>query len=85
MNIFFAMKPDIVLDSVKQLDFSELKSRGITTILLDFDNTLGPDHATSPTDFSKECVETLKGEGSSFVSFQMQRLAGLPTSLRNLK
>ena len=63
MNIFRAMKPDIVLDSVKQLDLSELKSRGITTILLDFDNTLGPDHATAPTDFSKECVETLKREG----------------------
>ena len=63
MNIFSAMKPDIVLDSVKQLDLTDLRSRGVTTILLDFDNTLGPDHATAPTDFSRECVDTLKREG----------------------
>ncbi|SCW27480.1 hypothetical protein SAMN02910456_00240 [Ruminococcaceae bacterium YRB3002] len=63
MNIFRSMRPDIVIDSVKQLDVTDLRSRGITTILLDFDNTLGPDHATEPNDYSRECVSYLRNAG----------------------
>lgn len=63
MNIFKAMKPDAVVDSVKSIDIQDLRSRGINTLLLDFDNTLGPDHATEPTDFSRECVEMFKKQG----------------------
>ena len=63
MNLFKAMVPDTVCDSVKDIDPEDLKSRGITTLLLDFDNTLGPDHATSPVDFSWECVESFRKLG----------------------
>ena len=63
MNIFKAMKPDLVAESVKSVDLNDLKERGITTILLDFDNTLGPDHSTEPVDFSYECVENMRRAG----------------------
>ncbi|MBR2523230.1 MAG: YqeG family HAD IIIA-type phosphatase [Clostridiales bacterium] len=63
MNIFRAMKPDLVVSSVKSIDFQALKARGISVVLLDFDNTLGPDHATEPTDYSRECVSTLDALG----------------------
>ncbi|MBR6959690.1 MAG: hypothetical protein IKH76_04335, partial [Clostridiales bacterium] len=63
MNIFKAMKPDTVVDSVKSIDIQDLRSRGINTLLLDFDNTLGPDHATEPTDFNMECVEVFRKQG----------------------
>ena len=63
MNIFKAMKPDLVAESVKSIDTEDLKSRGITTLLLDFDNTLGPDHSTEPVDFSRECVDNFRRLG----------------------
>ncbi len=63
MNPFSAMKPDLVVSSVKELDFVALKSRGINTLLLDFDNTLGPDHATEPADYSRECVDMIRNLG----------------------
>jgi len=63
MNIFKAMKPDRVEESVKSVDLNDLKSRGIKTVLLDFDNTLGPDHASEPVDFSYECVANMRREG----------------------
>ncbi|MBP5260855.1 MAG: YqeG family HAD IIIA-type phosphatase [Clostridiales bacterium] len=63
MNLFSAMKPDAVYESVKQIDLEDLRSRGIDTFLLDFDNTLGPDHATEPSEYSRECVDMLRNNG----------------------
>lgn len=63
MNIFKAMVPDIVYKDVKSIPFDVLKAEGKTTLLLDFDNTLGPDHATAPIDYSFECIEIVKDLG----------------------
>lgn len=63
MNIFKAMIPDLTVRSVKDIDLNDLKCRGINTVLLDFDNTLGPDHSTVPTDYSRECVDKLTKSG----------------------
>ena len=63
MNIFKAMVPDKVVGSLKDLDLDDLKARGINSLLLDFDNTLGPDHATEPTNFSYEIVKNAREQG----------------------
>ena len=63
MNIFKAMKPERVYTTAKMIPWVSLKSEGITVALLDFDNTLGPDHATAPTDFSFECVKEIQDAG----------------------
>ena len=63
MNIFKAMKPEKVYRNLKQIPWSELKSSGIDTALLDFDNTLGKDHATEPEEFSFECIKMIKALG----------------------
>lgn len=63
MNIFRAMKPDLVLDSIEDINYQDLKQRGINLALLDFDNTLGPDRATEPDEFSFRNVKKLQDEG----------------------
>ena len=63
MNIFKAMIPDKVVRSLDDLDLGELKARGIDCLLLDFDNTLGPDHATEPTEFSYKMVKKARDMG----------------------
>ena len=63
MNIFKAMVPDKVVRSLDDLDLGELKARGIDCLLLDFDNTLGPDHATEPTEFSYKMVKKARDMG----------------------
>lgn len=63
MNIFKAMKPEKVYVTAKAVPWVSLRSEGITVALLDFDNTLGPDHATAPTDFSRECVKEIEDAG----------------------
>lgn len=63
MNIFRAMKPERVYTNVKAIPWASLKSEGINVALLDFDNTLGPDHATEPTDFSFESVKEIQDAG----------------------
>lgn len=63
MNIFKAMKPERVYVNVKAIPWVSLKSEGINVALLDFDNTLGPDHATEPTVFSAECVKEIQSAG----------------------
>lgn len=63
MNIFKAMKPERVYISAKTIPWVSLASEGITVALLDFDNTLGPDHSTEPTDFSFECVREIQDAG----------------------
>ena len=63
MNIFKAMKPERVYTTAKMIPWVSLRSEGITVALLDFDNTLGPDHATEPEEFSYKCVKMIEDTG----------------------
>ncbi|MBR1796617.1 MAG: HAD family hydrolase [Clostridiales bacterium] len=63
MNIFAAMKPHMVCKSVYDIPLTELKAQGKTLLLLDFDNTLGPDHATEPDEYAYNFISKLKEEG----------------------
>lgn len=63
MNIFKAMKPDAVYKAVTEIPLEELKKAGKNCFLLDFDNTLGPDHATLPTDYSREFIKKITDAG----------------------
>ena len=63
MNIFKAMVPDKVIKSLDDLSYDELSARGIDCLLLDFDNTLGPDHATEPVEFSYKIVNIAREKG----------------------
>ncbi|MBR3248394.1 MAG: YqeG family HAD IIIA-type phosphatase [Clostridiales bacterium] len=63
MNIFKAMKPEKVYESLVLIPWGELAGSGITTALLDFDNTLGPDHATEPESYSYRCVRMIEEQG----------------------
>ena len=63
MNIFAAMKPDKVCKSVYDLPLAEFKEAGRTCLLLDFDNTLGPDHATAPDKYAFDFIEKIRNEG----------------------
>ena len=63
MNIFKAMKPEKVYKDLAQIPWDELSSGGIKTALLDFDNTLGRDHATEPEEFSYNCVKMIEKKG----------------------
>ena len=63
MNIFKAMKPEKVYESLVHIPWEELYGSGIETALLDFDNTLGPDHATEPEEYSYECVKMIEEKG----------------------
>lgn len=63
MNIFAAMRPDMVCKSVYDLPLDEFKEAGRTCLLLDFDNTLGPDHATAPDKYAFDFIEKVKGLG----------------------
>ena len=65
MNIIAAMKPDKVCKSVYDVPLNELKEAGKTCLLLDFDNTLGPDHATAPDKYAFDFIEKIKSEGFS--------------------
>ena len=63
MNIFKAMKPEKVYENLVRIPWDELCGSGIETALLDFDNTLGPDHATEPEAYSHECVKMIEEKG----------------------
>lgn len=63
MNIFKAMKPEKVYESLARMPWQDLYNEGIRTALLDFDNTLGPDHATEPEDYSYKCVKMIEDTG----------------------
>ena len=63
MNIFRAMKPDAVYQSVLDVPFEGLKKMGKTCLLLDFDNTLGIDRAERPGEYAFECVKKVKENG----------------------
>ncbi len=63
MNIFRAMKPEKVYDSLAVMPWDEFAGEGIKTALLDFDNTLGPDRATEPEEYSYKCVKMIEQTG----------------------
>ena len=63
ISLFKAMIPDITVKKVTDIPFDELKAKGIDTVLLDFDNTLGPDHATEPDEYGYEVIKMLKSKG----------------------
>ena len=46
-----------------QMPWDKFASEGIKTALLDFDNTLGPDHATEPEEYSYKCVKMIEEYG----------------------
>ena len=63
MNFFDCFKPDIVYKSVIDVPFDELKAKGKSCVLLDFDNTIGPDRALEPDDYSFRCINLLREKG----------------------
>ncbi len=63
MNIFKAMKPNRVYQGVSLIPFETFKVNGKKCFLLDFDNTLGPDRATEPDDYSYACVKKIQSYG----------------------
>ncbi len=63
MNIFRAMKPEKVYKSLAEMPWDILAQEGIRTALLDFDNTLGPDHATEPEEYSYNCIKMIQEQG----------------------
>ena len=63
MNIFRAMKPEKVYKTLADMPWDILAQEGIRTALLDFDNTLGPDHATEPEEYSYKCVKMIEEAG----------------------
>lgn len=63
MNIFKAMKPEKVYESLVLVPWDELARDGISTALLDFDNTLGEDHATEPENYSFRCIRMIQEQG----------------------
>lgn len=65
MNFFAAMRPNLVTPSVMKIPFRELKEEGKKCFLLDFDNTIGPDRAYEPNEYSFECIKAIKEHGFS--------------------
>ena len=63
MNIFRAMVPDTVYKRADVIPYEELKSQGKTCILFDFDNTLGPDHATAPDKYAFDIIAKVRELG----------------------
>ena len=57
------MKPEKVYKSLAEMPWDILAQEGIRTALLDFDNTLGPDHATEPEEYSYNCIKQIQEQG----------------------
>jgi len=47
-KVFRGLSPDQYLNSIFEIDFDDLKKRGIKALLLDVDNTLKPHYAKAP-------------------------------------
>ena len=67
MNIFKAMKPNAVYKDLSKVPLADLKAEGKTCVLLDFDNTLGPDHAPKPEQFAYDRVKDIHDLGMTCV------------------
>ncbi len=57
------LSPDFYYHSIHSIDLDELRSRGVTTMLLDLDNTLLPRKSTDVTEFAMSWVERAKAAG----------------------
>ena len=83
MNIFRAMVPDTVYKRADVIPYEELKSQGKTCILFDFDNTLGPDHATAPDKYAFDIIAKVRELGfkcclvSNAKSGRSSKIAGM--------
>ena len=62
-NIFKAMIPSACYARFDDIPFDELLKAGKSTMLLDYDNTLGPDRTWEPNDFSRNIVADLRSRG----------------------
>lgn len=61
-NIF---RPDMVAKRVSDIDFEALAEKGFRYIMLDFDNTIAPDHHKEPVPYSYDMVEKMQQAGFS--------------------
>lgn len=59
------LRPKMCAKMVKDIDFSALAEKGYCYAMLDFDNTLAPDHLTEPIDYSYEMIDLMKKNGFS--------------------
>jgi HAD superfamily phosphatase (TIGR01668 family) len=59
-------QPDLILDSVLELDLARLRSMGIYGLLLDVDGTLKPHYATEIEPKIAAWIRELKAEGIRF-------------------
>lgn len=62
-SIFKNMVPDACYKKFSDIPFEDLFEQGFRTVLLDYDNTLGPDRTTEPTEYSFEIIKKLKELG----------------------
>lgn len=63
MNIFRAMVPDAVYNKADVIPYEALRAEGKNCILFDFDNTLGPDHATVPDKYAFDIIAKVRALG----------------------
>ena len=61
----FSLLADVEVRSILDLSPEWFRERGIRLMLLDFDNTLAPDHYTEPIDYSYEMVKKMQDAGFS--------------------
>lgn len=59
------LRPKMCAHMVKDIDFAMLAQKGYRYAMLDFDNTLAPDHLTEPIDYSYEMINLMKKNGFS--------------------
>lgn len=57
------LSPDYYYRSVQDIDFGELRQRGVTTLLVDLDNTLLPRNSEAVTDSACEWARAAEREG----------------------
>ena len=85
MNIFKAMKPERVYKNVAEMPWDVLACDGIKAALLDFDNTLGQDHAIEPEEYSFKCIKMIEDRGIKCIlvsNAKSGRSAGIAEKLR---
>ena len=64
-SLFKNLFPDILAESIYDIDFFSLKEKGIKGIILDIDNTLVPHTAPTPDGRALELISNLKDMGFS--------------------
>lgn len=59
----FSLLPDMIYKSLTDVSAEALQRRGVTTLLLDFDNTIVPYTTDTPTEEMVRWLETMKKSG----------------------